>query len=152
VPLGQVVAQLNVDMIGRSRREGDTNTANATLSGPDEIYVIGSRMMSSVLGSTSDAVNAGYLNLKFNFQYDDPKDPNRFFFRSDHVNYARKGISIIFYFNGIHEDYHKTTDTVDKIDFSKLERVARTVCATAATLAEADSRPLIDRELPAELR
>ncbi|HVF44910.1 MAG TPA: M28 family peptidase, partial [Pyrinomonadaceae bacterium] len=75
VPLGQVVAQLNIDMIGRSKKEGDTNPANRMLSGPDEIYVIGSRMMSTQLGELNEAVNREYLNLKYNYHYDEPNDP-----------------------------------------------------------------------------
>ena len=151
VPLNQIVTQLNIDMIGRSRAADDTKPANKDLSAADEIYVIGSRMMSTTLGDTSEAVNSGYLNLKFNYRYDDPKDTNRFFFRSDHFNYAAKGIPIIFYFSGVHEDYHRPSDTVDKIDFAKMERVSRTIFATAARLAEMPQRPAVDRKLPAEL-
>ena len=151
VPLNQIVTQLNIDMIGRSRAAADTKPANKDLSLADEIYVIGSRMMSTTLGDTSESVNGGYLNLKFNYKYDDPKDTNRFFFRSDHFNYAAKGIPIIFYFSGVHEDYHRPSDTVDKIDFTKMERVTRTIFATAARLAEMPQRPAVDRKLPAEL-
>lgn len=151
VPLNQVVAQLNIDMIGRSRKEGDTNPLNKELSGPNEIYVIGSKMMSSELGDLSERVNSAYLHLAFNYRYDDPSDPNRFFFRSDHFNYAHKGIPIIFYFDGVHEDYHRPSDSVDKIDFQKMEKVARTVLITAEELANAPARPRIDKQLPPEL-
>lgn len=151
VPLGQIVAQLNIDMIGRSRKPGDTNTANEALSGAHEIYVIGAKMMSTQLGALSERVNKIFLNLSFNYNYDDPKDPNRFFFRSDHFHYAQKGIPIIFYFDGIHEDYHKPKDSVDKIDFVKLEKVARTIGATAWEIANLPSRPEVDKKLPAEL-
>src|SRR5581483_11364945 len=130
VPLDHVVAQLNIDMIGRSKPAGDTNAADRELSGPDEIYVIGSRMMSSELGDVSERVNNNYLHVAFNYRYDDPKDPNRFFFRSDHFNYAQKGIPIIFYFDGVHVDYHRPSDQVEKIDFRKMEHVTRTVFAT----------------------
>ncbi|HEX8188081.1 MAG TPA: M28 family peptidase, partial [Pyrinomonadaceae bacterium] len=106
VPLRQVVAQLNIDMIGRSKRAGDTNPANKMLSGPDEIYVIGSRMMSTQLGELNEAVNREYLNLRYNYHYDEPNDPERLFYRSDHYNYAKRGVPIIFYFDGVHEDYH----------------------------------------------
>jgi Zn-dependent M28 family amino/carboxypeptidase len=104
VPLENIIAQLNVDMIGRSKPAADTKEANRELSGTDEIYVIGSKLMSSELGELSERVNRDYLNFKFNYKYDDPEDPNRFFYRSDHYNYARKGIPVIFYFNGSHED------------------------------------------------
>jgi hypothetical protein len=151
VPLDRVVAQLNIDMIGRSKKVGDTNPANKDLTGPDEIYVIGSKMMSTDLGDLSERVNSSYLNIAFNYKYDDPRDPNRFFFRSDHYNYAQKGVPIIFYFDGVHEDYHRPSDSVEKIDFQKMEKVARTVFATATELANAPARPRVDKKLPQEL-
>jgi hypothetical protein len=151
VPLTQVVAQLNIDMIGRSKKAGDTNPLNRELSGPDEIYVIGSQMMSTQLGALSERVNRAYLNLGFNYKYDDPHDPNRFFFRSDHFNYAHKGVPIIFYFDGVHEDYHRATDSPDKIDYDKMQKIARTIFLTAEELANAPARPVIDRQLPPEL-
>jgi hypothetical protein len=151
VPLDRIVAQLNIDMIGRSKRPGDTAEANRNLSGPEEVYVIGSKMMSTELGELSERVNRGYLNLSFNYRYDDPKDPQRFFFRSDHYNYARRGVPIIFYFDGVHEDYHKPSDSVDKIDFRKMERVTRTVFATATEIANLPARPRVDKQLPSEL-
>ncbi|MEJ7710331.1 MAG: M20/M25/M40 family metallo-hydrolase [Pyrinomonadaceae bacterium] len=95
VPLNQIIAQLNVDMIGRSRKDGDTNPLNKNLTGPQEIYVIGSKMMSAELGAINERVNSSYLKLSFNFKYDAANDPERFFFRSDHFNYAQKGIPII---------------------------------------------------------
>jgi hypothetical protein len=151
VPLDKIVTQLNMDMIGRSRRADDTTPANRNLSGPDEIYVIGSKMMSTELGELSERVNRAYLNLSFNYKYDDPKDPNRFFFRSDHYNYARRGVPIIFYFDGVHEDYHRPSDSPDKIDYRKLERVARTVFVTATEIANLPARPRVDKQLPSEL-
>jgi hypothetical protein len=151
VPLDRVVAQLNIDMIGRSKKPGDTNPANANLTGPDEIYVIGSKMMSTDLGALSERVNREYLKVGFNYKYDDPGDTERLFFRSDHYNYAQKGVPIIFYFDGVHEDYHRPSDSVDKIDFQKMERVARTVFATATELANAPARPRVDKKLPQQL-
>ncbi len=149
VSLDRVVVQLNVDMIGRSRKPGDAG--NTSLTGPNETYVIGSKMMSSGLGTLSERVNKEYLDLSFNYKYDEPSDPNRFFFRSDHYNYAKKGIPIIFYFSGVHGDYHRTSDEIGAIDFTKLERVARTIYATAHALAELPARPAVDRRLPAQL-
>ena len=151
VSLDKIVAQFNIDMIGRSKQPGDTTPANGALSGPEEIYVIGSKMMSTGLGSLSERVNGAYLNLSFNYKYDDPADPNRFFFRSDHFSYAAKGIPIIFYFDGVHEDYHRPSDTVDKIDFRKMEKVTRTVFMTASELADAPARPKVDKQLPETL-
>lgn len=151
VPLDKIVAQLNIDMIGRSKKAGDTNPKNRELTGPNEVYVIGSKMMSSELGELSETVNKSYLNLAFNYQYDDPKDPNRFFFRSDHYNYAVKGIPIIFYFDGVHEDYHQPGDSPDKIDYQKMEKVARTVYMTLWEIADRPMRLKVDKKLPGEL-
>lgn len=150
VPLKQVVAQINIDMIGRSRKEGDTNPANRMLTGPDEIYVIGSRMMSTQLGELNEAVNRQYLNLKYNYHYDEPNDPERLFYRSDHFNYAKHGVPIIFYFDGVHEDYHRPTDSADKIDYQKMENIARTVFILASELANAPERPVVDKQIPPE--
>ncbi|HKP48263.1 MAG TPA: M20/M25/M40 family metallo-hydrolase, partial [Pyrinomonadaceae bacterium] len=118
IPLNKIVTQINIDMIGRSKKEGDTNPRNQTLSTANEVYVIGSKMMSTELGELTETVNKDYLNLVFDYRFDDPTDPNRFFFRSDHYNYARKGIPIVFFFDGEHEDYHRPGDEVQKIDFA----------------------------------
>jgi hypothetical protein len=149
IPLDRVVTQINIDMIGRSKAAGDTNPDNAKLSGPNEIFVIGSKMMSTQLGELSENTNHAYLNLSLNYQYDDPKDPNRFFYRSDHYNYAKKGVPIIFYFDGEHEDYHRPGDEPQKIDYQKMEKVTRTVFVTLWELANMSVRPKVDKPLPA---
>jgi Peptidase family M28 len=151
VPLDQVITQLNIDMIGRSKKEGDTDPRNASLSGPNEIYVIGSTMMSTELGKLSQDLNSSYLKIGYDVKYDDPKDPNRFFFRSDHYNYARKGIPIIFFFDGVHEDYHRAGDEPQKIDYDKMERVTRTIYMTLWEVANLATRPKVDKPLPAQL-
>ena len=151
IPLDRIVAQLNIDMIGRSKKEGDTNPRNATLSGPNQIYVIGSTMMSTELGKLSETVNKSYLNLTYDLRYDDPADTNRFFFRSDHYNYARKGIPIIFFFDGVHEDYHRPGDEPQKIDYEKMEKVTRTIYMTLWEVASLPVRPKVDKPLPAQL-
>ena len=151
IPLDRIVTQLNIDMIGRSKKDGDTNPRNASLSGPNQIYVIGSTMMSTELGQLSERVNKSYLNLQYDLRYDDPADPNRFFFRSDHFNYARKGIPIIFFFDGVHEDYHRPGDEPQKIDYEKMEKVARTIYMTLWEVANLPVRPKVDKPLPAQL-
>lgn len=151
LPLNQIVAQINLDMIGRSKKEGDTNQRNAELTGPDSIYLIGSTMMSTELGELVNSVNKSFLNLTYDTRYDDPKDPNRFFFRSDHINYARKGIPIIFFFDGVHEDYHRASDTADKIDYQKMERVTRTIYMTLWEIATRPARLKVDKPLPAQI-
>ena len=151
VPLDKIVAQINMDMIGRSKKAGDTNPRNSELTGPDSIYLIGSTMMSTELGEIVNTVNKSYLNLTFDTRYDDPKDPNRFFFRSDHFNYARKGIPIIFFFDGVHEDYHRAGDTADKIDYEKMEKVTRTIYMTTWEIANRPARLKVDKPLPSQI-
>ena len=158
VDIKKVVAQLNIDMIGRTQDpnniikcDAPRKRCNEELSKKDEIYVIGKDMMSSELGAIVDGTNNAYLKLAYNTRYDDPKDPNRFFFRSDHFNYAMNGIPIAFWFDGVHEDYHQASDTVDKIDFDKMEKVTRTIMLTALELANVEQRPVIDKQLPPEL-
>jgi|KBSMisStandDraft_5_1062788.scaffolds.fasta_scaffold19436_1 Zn-dependent M28 family amino/carboxypeptidase len=151
VDIKQVIAQLNIDMIGRSKKEGDTEPKDKDLSGENAIYVIGKDMMSSTLGSVVDGTNKGYLNLTYDTRYDDPKDTNRFFFRSDHFNYALNGIPITFWFDGVHVDYHQPGDEPSKIDYNKMEKVARTILLTALELTDLKERPKIDKQLPPEL-
>jgi Zn-dependent M28 family amino/carboxypeptidase len=148
VPISQIITELNIDMIGRTKKENDV-PANQPLPKPGEIYLIGSKMMSTELGEVSEAVNKSYMNLTFNYKYDDPNDPERFFYRSDHYNYARKGVPIIFYMDGVHEDYHRPSDTYDKIDYQNMEKVARTIYATGWELANRPNRPRVDKPLPA---
>lgn len=152
VDIKNVIAQLNIDMIGRSKAAGDTNPKNKELSGPNEIYVIGKDMMSSTLGAVVDGTNSGFLKMGYNTKYDDPKDPNRFFFRSDHFHYAQNGIPVTFWFDGEHEDYHQPGDHPDKIDYQKMEKVTRTIFLTMWELTDLKERPKVDKELPAELK
>ena len=152
IPLNQIVAQLNIDMIGRSRRPDDTSAANRDLTGPNEVYLIGPTIMSDDLGELSARVNRGYLNLTFNNRYDNLTSPDRFFFRSDHYHYARNGIPALFYFSGVHEDYHRPSDTPDKIDYEKLERIARTIFVTGWEIADRTERPRVNAQLPPELQ
>ena len=147
VPKTSIVAQLNIDMIGRSKKAGDTNPRNKELTGPNAIYVIGTTMMSTRLGEIVHSVNRNYEKIDYDKRYDDPKDPNQFFYRSDHYNYAKNGIPICFWFDGEHEDYHQVSDEVSKIDFQKMEKVARTVYLTGVTVANESTRPKVDKPL-----
>ncbi|MEO5858552.1 MAG: M28 family peptidase [Pyrinomonadaceae bacterium] len=152
VPITSIVTELNVDMIGRYQNPGDENhPQNKELPKPDEIYLIGSRMMSTELGDLSDSLNKSFLNLKFNFRYDDPNDPEQFFYRSDHFNYARRGVPIIFYMDGSHADYHQVTDSVEKINFGSMEKVVKTIYATGWELSNRAVRPKVDKPLPASV-
>ncbi len=151
VDIKNVIAQLNIDMIGRSRQSGDTDPRNKELAGPNEVYVIGSEVMSSTLGAITRSTNDAYLKLEYNYRYDAPNDPNRFFFRSDHFHYAVNGIPVAFWFTGVHEDYHQPGDTADKIDYAKYEKITRTIFMTLWKLSELKERPAVDKKLPPEL-
>jgi hypothetical protein len=148
VPIGSIVAQLNVDMIGRSRAAGDDNPLDAGLTGPDEVYIVGSRRLSRALGDVCDEVDRAFLGMTLNYHYDAPDDPEGIYERSDHYEYARKGIPVAFFFTGLHADYHRPSDEVSRIDFVKLQKVARTVLATAWTLANRPERPRLDAPAP----
>lgn len=150
VPLSNIIVQLNSDMIGRSKPDTGDASKNEDYSGPNEVFSIGSNMMSSELGKLNETNNASLYNLKLNYKFDDPSDPNRLFYRSDHYNYAKAGIPIVFFFDGIHEDYHKVTDEVEKIDFQKLMKVTKTVYGLGWRLANLPKRPLVDKQFDRE--
>ena len=85
------------------------------------------------------------MNLNLDYKYNDKNDPNRFYYRSDHYNFAKHGIPVIFYFNGVHEDYHQMTDTADKIEYDLLEKRAKLIFHTAWKVANADHAPKVDK-------
>lgn len=131
-PLENTVANVNVDMVGRVDKKYEGK--------PDYIYVIGSNRLSTELHEINESVNKKFTNLTLDYTYNAESDPNRYYYRSDHYNFAEKGIPAIFYFNGTHSDYHRTTDTVDKINFEKMEKIGRLVFHTAWELANRDER------------
>lgn len=140
VPLAQVVVDLNIDMIGRSKPTGDTDPHDVELSDANTIYVIGADRISKELHSISEQTNTDFEKLRLDYKYNDPNHPDLYYFRSDHWNYAKHDIPIIFYFDGVHVDYHQPSDTVDKIDFEKMTRVARLVFETGWRIANLDHR------------
>ena len=158
VNIKNVIAQLNIDMIGRSLDPAKVikcgegvRRCNENLTKANEIYVIGSEMMSSTLGAITKGTNDAYLKMSYNYKYDDPNDTERFFFRSDHFHYAVNGIPIAFWFDGVHEDYHQPEDHADKIDYQKMEKVTRTIFLTMWELSDLKERPKVDKQLPPEL-
>ncbi|HEX3100362.1 MAG TPA: M20/M25/M40 family metallo-hydrolase, partial [Pyrinomonadaceae bacterium] len=152
VPITSVITELNIDMIGRFQKPGDENhPVNKELPKPGEIFTIGNTMMSTELGKIADDVNNAFLKVNFNLKYADPNDPNRYFYRSDHFNYAKHGVPIIFFMDGTHEDYHQPSDSVEKINFEEMEKVARTIMATGWTLANNPARPKVDKPLQASV-
>lgn len=136
-PLANTVVDLNIDMIGRDDPEN---------RGKNYVYVIGSEMLSSELKVINEAANKKTVNLELNYKYDDPKDPQRLYYRSDHYNFAKNNIPVAFYFDGIHEDYHKPTDDVEKIDYSMLQKRAQLVFATAWEIANREARIVVDKK------
>lgn len=140
VPLTNIVADLNIDMIGRR----DEKYAED----PDYVYVIGSEMLSDDLKTVSEKANEEHTKIKLDYMYDDPKDPNKFYYRSDHYNFAKNNIPVIFYFSGVHADYHKPTDTFDKIEFGKMEKITRLVFYTAWELANREERIKLKEQKP----
>jgi Zn-dependent M28 family amino/carboxypeptidase len=144
VPLDKMVVDLNIDMIGRSKPQGDTDKADEHLTDSKTVYLVGSNRISQELHKISEETNADYQKLNLNYYYNDPENPELIYYRSDHWNYAKHGIPIIFYFDGVHVDYHKPTDTVDKIDFTKLTNITRLVFETGWRIANLDHRLVND--------
>ncbi|MDA9898359.1 M28 family metallopeptidase [Flavobacteriales bacterium] len=134
-PLENTVANLNVDMIGRIDDFHDN---------PNYVYLIGSDRLSTELHNISESVNDKHFNLDLDYKFNDEDDPNRYYYRSDHYNFAKNNIPVIFYFNGVHADYHQTSDTIDKIIFPKIEKISRFIFLTAWELANRDERPKLD--------
>ena len=132
-PIKNTVANLNIDMIGRVNPKRETED-------PNYIYLIGSDKLSQELHDISEAVNDKYIQLELDYTYNDERDPNRFYYRSDHYNFAKKNIPVIFYFNGTHEDYHKPTDTANKINYPILEKRIKLIFYTAWELANRENR------------
>lgn len=132
IPLENTVANLNIDMIGRLDNRHPDN--------PNYVYLIGADKLSTTLHDISEEANKTYTNIELDYTYNDPNDPNRYYYRSDHYNFAKHQIPVIFYFNGTHEDYHKATDTVEKIDFNKVEKITQLVFYTAWELCNRDER------------
>tara|TARA_B100000767_G_C19778143_1_gene543985 strand:+ start:9229 stop:10263 length:1035 start_codon:yes stop_codon:yes gene_type:complete len=132
-PLANTIANLNIDMVGRSDPKRESSNFNY-------IYLIGSDRLSTELHELSEEVNKATVNIELDYTYNAHDDPNRFYFRSDHYNFGKNNIPVIFYFNGTHEDYHKPTDTVEKIEFDLMKTRAQLIFATAWKLANRKSR------------
>jgi hypothetical protein len=148
VALSKLVADFNIDMIGRSRAEGNNDGRDRELCDKESLYVIGADKLSSELHRISEQTNQDTARLRFDYTYNDESHPQRFYYRSDHYNYAKHGIPIIFYFTGVHRDYHRTTDDIEKIDFAKIERISRMVFATGWRVANLDHRLAVDKKTP----
>lgn len=136
-PLEKTITNLNIDMIGRGDKDHESDN--------NFVYIIGSDMLSSDLDRVGKKANKDYVNIKLDEKYNNRTDPNRFYYRSDHYNFAKHGIPVIFYFNGVHDDYHQPSDEVSKIDFPMLAKRAKLVYFTAWELANGLKRPVVDK-------
>lgn len=135
-PIENTVADLNIDMIGRVDNIHKTNR--------NYLYLIGSDRLSKELHYVSEKVNNTYTNIDLDYRYNDINDSNHYYSRSDHYNFAKYGVPVIFYFNGEHEDYHRETDTPEKIDYELLEKRTKLIFATAWQIANQENRIKVD--------
>ncbi|MEY4382886.1 MAG: hypothetical protein RI995_428 [Bacteroidota bacterium] len=139
-PLANTVCDLNIDMVGRDDDEH--------VGKPDFIYVIGSDKLSSHLHQIMEEQNKKHTGLDLDYRFNDPNDVNRFYYRSDHYNFAKHGIPVAFFFNGVHADYHQPTDDVEKIEFEKAQKVGRLVFYMAWDIANREQRLPVDSSKP----
>jgi hypothetical protein len=141
VPLANMVAHLNMDMVGRNRDDRPEQSST--------VYVIGSDRISTELHNINEEANASLPKpLTMDYELNDPADPQSFYTRSDHYSYAAKGIPSLFYFTGTHADYHRVSDTVDKILFDKIQRIAQLAYETGRRVADMDRAPARDNKGP----
>lgn len=138
IPLENTIVDLNIDMIGRTDPKRKSENRNY-------VYLIGSDKLSTELHEISEEINAQYTNLELDYTYNDENHPDRIYYRSDHWSFAKNDIPVIFYFNGTHDDYHRPSDTPDKIEYDLLENRTRLVFHTAWELANRDKRIVADK-------
>lgn len=137
-PLKNTITNLNIDMIGRVDEIHEDGN-------PNYIYLIGSDKLSSELHNLSEEINKKFTQIDLDYKYNDEEDPNRFYYRSDHYNFAKNNIPIIFYFNGTHQDYHRPSDTPDKINYELLQKRTQLVFYTAWEIANRENRIVVDK-------
>lgn len=147
-PLEHTTVDLNIDMIGRidPNRPKEDSVTHKKLDSTNYVYVVGDDKLSTDLHPISEGQNKKYSKLELDYKFNDPKDPERIYYRSDHFNFARKGVPIIFYFDGIHRDYHRPSDTPDKINYDIMEKRARFVFYTAWEMANRND--MLKRDIP----
>lgn len=137
--LSKTIANLNIDMIGRVDATHENNS--------NYLYLIGTDRLSKELHLLSEKVNETFFNLDIDYRFNDEDDKNRYYYRSDHYNFALHNIPVIFYFNGEHEDYHQPTDTPDKINYPLLEKRTQLIFATAWQLANRENRLILNENM-----
>lgn len=137
-PMANTVANLNIDMVGRTDPKRESDNAHY-------VYLIGSDRLSTELHEISEAANKATTKIELDYTFNAIDDPNRFYERSDHFNFAKNNIPVIFYFNGTHADYHQPSDTVEKIRFDLLEERTRLVFYTTWEVANRKERIIVDK-------
>jgi len=140
IPIENTVTNFNADMIGRSDPE------NIQKGDTDYVYLIGGEIISSELDSLVQSANSLSVNMRLDRKYNDLQDSNQFYRRSDHWNFGRFGVPFVFFFTGVHEDYHRPSDTIDKINFEKLSRVSQLIYTSTIKVANYDGRPDVDNQ------
>lgn len=140
IPIDSTITNINVDMIGRIDLEHEKEGVE------DYSYIIGGKIISSQLDSLLRAANNRSGNIELSGRYNDLNDPNQFYRRSDHWNFGRLGVPFVFFFTGVHEDYHRPSDEIEKIRFDKMAKVVKTMYATTVMVANADKAPEVDNE------
>ena len=147
VPIDSIVAHVNLDMVGR--RGGPTADWNSQTQGDaaaNRLYVVGPgaapNNQSRALGALLDSVNTRQVRpMDFDREWDSQEHPERIYYRSDHFNYAQKGIPVLFLTTGLHEDYHKVSDEAGKIDYEKMSRIGVLLLELGTTIANRETRP-----------
>lgn len=137
-PIDNTIANINIDMIGRVDKEHVNDSSY--------VYIIGGSIISSGLDSLTQAANAMGDNMTLSMRYNDLEDPNQFYRRSDHWNFGRLGVPFVFFFNGVHEDYHRPGDEIGKITFGPFLQRTKLVYNLTALLANSDERPVVDNQ------
>jgi Zn-dependent M28 family amino/carboxypeptidase len=163
VEISKVILDLNMDMIGRHKTPGYVDPPQYKLAEDNEVFVVGPNISSDELGKTVDMVNSSYQKMTINHFYDvtapdETHDnlgpqPNgqRLFYRSDHYNFAKMGIPVAFFCDGLHSDYHRVTDSPDKLDYTMMVKIAKTVAAVAWVVGNQATRPKLNSNLPERL-
>jgi Zn-dependent M28 family amino/carboxypeptidase len=150
VPIRNIVLHINVDMVGRTKRPGTNVRGEEELSGPNEVYVVGPRVISTQLDSLLEQTNRAYLNMRLNHRFD-RADHEYFYPRTDAGPFLERGVATLDFFTGEHADYHRPSDEAAKLDPQKMEQVARTAFALTWLVADAPRRLVLDKGIPASV-
>lgn len=136
-PLKNTITNINIDMIGRSDEFHKKSNKY--------VYLIGSNFLSTDLHNACEKANKQYIKIKLDYKFNSKNDPNRFYYRSDHYNFAKNNIPSVFLFNGVHDDYHQASDEIDKIEYDALQKRTQLAFAIAWELANGKNRPVVDK-------